>query len=533
MKSIFLLLVLSPIVVLGQKGTITTICGNGTPGDSGDGSLAISATIQYSGWGIIDVFGNYYFQQDNSKVRKINTAGIISTIAGTGIAGYGGDGFPASSAILRYPDNIATDTLGNIYIADNANSRIRKVDAVTGIISTFAGTGTSGFSGDGLPATSAELSAPYGLCSDHFGNIYVYDQTWSVIRKINATGYISTIAGTPGIPGLTGDGGPATSAELTDVEDLYCDSRGNIYLSGANIRMITVSSGVISLVAGVDTFGFSGDGGPATAAKMNIAKAITFSSNGLLYFADQKNNRIRMIDSFGIIHTVVGNGTQGFFGDGGKDTSSELYWPEGVAFDSCDNLYINDNSNLRIRKVTYPITPASITVSAPAIAAIGSTVTATAVVANAGTKYSIDWMNHGTVFATTTVPTVTYTKTMPVDMITAKITPNACHDTALSESAKVSSPQEDYLPPGMQSVSIYPNPANDVLHMDNLPASAGYRMLTVVGAVVQQGSLQQGDNSISIATLPRGMYLLEAGLTPALSKGEGAGPKTTMKIIKQ
>src|SRR5262249_43565373 len=258
---------------------------------------------------------------------------------------------PATSALLSALESVATDGEGNFYIADTVNHRIRKVDP-RGVISTLAGNGVSGFSGDGAPATSAQLSAPRSVTIDRAGNLYIADSGNNRVRKITAAGVISTIAGN-GNNGFGGDGGPATSAQLS-VWGVAADSAGNLYLSDRNNHLIRKVSpgGVISRVAGTGFFGFSGDGGPATAAQLNNPQGMAIDGAGNLFIADGYNHRVRKIGADGIIRTVAGTGSQGDGGDGGPATNSQLRYPQGVAVDSDGALYIADTSNGRLRKVS-------------------------------------------------------------------------------------------------------------------------------------------------------------------------------------
>jgi len=260
-------------VVNVSTGDIFTIAGNGTNGYSGDGGAATSAEISNNVNGLaLDSSGNVYIADTtNNRIRKVNmSTGIISTVAGNGTAGYSGDGGAATSAEINLPGGIAVDSSGNIYIADNGNNRIRKVTASAGDISTIAGNGTSGYTGDGGAATSAKI-AMRGMAADSSGNVYIADNTHNVIREVSAsTGQISTVAGN-GTAGYSGDGGLATSAELNGPRDAGTDSAGNIYIPefGNNrVREVTVSTGKISTVVGNGTAGFSGDGGAATSAEL-------------------------------------------------------------------------------------------------------------------------------------------------------------------------------------------------------------------------------------------------------------------------
>ncbi len=340
-------------------GIINTVAGDGIRGYSGDGGLATSAEVNIPYGLAVDTAGNIYIADlENNRIRKVTAStGIISTVAGNGTAGYSGDGGAATSAEINFPYGVAVDSAGNIYIADNGNQRIRKVTVSTGIISTVAGNGIVGYSGDGGPATSAELDSPTGVAVDSAGNIYIADLENYRIRKVTAsTGKISTVAGT-GTQGYSGDGGPATSAELYYATGVAVDSAGNIYISDVvneRIRKVTAATGIINTVAGDGTGGFSGDGGLATSAELSAPWGVAVDTAGNIYISDVSNQRIRKVTaSTGIINTVAGDGIAGYSGDGGAATSAELNYPYDVAVDSADNIYIADTLNNRIRVVSH------------------------------------------------------------------------------------------------------------------------------------------------------------------------------------
>ena len=252
MKNLLILL-LSLIPLIGHTQTISTICGNGGAGNTGDGAAATSATAT-PGYLAIDRSRNIYFATGNigNSIRKINPSGIISTVAGsaTGTGGFGGDGNAATGALLAFPMGIAVDTNGNIYVCDFWNNRVRKITVATGTITTIAGTGTAGFSGDGLSATSARLWNPFGICLDNSGNIFINDGGNNRIRKINPSGIITTIAGN-GVAGYTGDGVTADTTEI-NAGNLCADGSGNIYFADPHdyrVRKIS-ASGIITTVAG-------------------------------------------------------------------------------------------------------------------------------------------------------------------------------------------------------------------------------------------------------------------------------------------
>ena len=533
MKKIALILLLSlPFLAKSQTNIITTFAGIGLSGDTGDSGLATSAKISGGYGGVFDNMGNYYFsERGRHKVRKVSSSGIIYTVAGNGIMGFSGDSGLAINAQLNNPIGVATDSSGNLYISDLDNNRVRKVDNATGVITTIAGNGTVGYSGDSGLATSAELSGPTGLCIDPVGNIYIGDIGNNVVRKVNTMGIITTYAGT-GVGGYSGDSGLATSAKLESIEGICSDKFGNIYIAcGENIRKVAAATGIITTVAGNGISGYNGDNISADSAELASPFEITVDAEGNLYIADTHNDRIREVDTAGIIHTVVGNGTGGYNGDHILADSAELNWPEGVSFDPCGNLYINDFLNYRIRKVARPpiITTPTISLSGETSAPTGSTVTVNATVTNAGSSYEIYWMNHGVEFTTTTVPVVTYTKTAGIDTITAKVVPTGygCWDSTTSSGWVVSdsttSPQPS--PKEREVLRTWPNPVRSSLTVELEKGVGSYRLLSIVGTVLGEGVLHAGGNSIDARALPVGVYVLEV----VGSDGE----KRVSKIIKQ
>ena len=335
-----------------SSGVITTIAGTGAAGFGGDGGQATAAQLDNPYGVVLDGAGNLYIaDRGNHRIRKVDTTGVITTIAGTGAAGFGGDGGQATAAQLDSPSGVVLDSSGNLYIADRGNHRIRKVDT-TGVITTIAGTGAEGFSGDGGQATAAQLDNPSGVVLDSSGNLYIADRDNHRIRKVDTTGVITTIAGT-GVEGFGGDGGPATAAQLDSPSTVALDSAGNLYIADrGNDRVRKVdSSGVITTVAGSAKSLFGGDGGQATAAQLDTPYGVVLDGVGNLYIADGLNHRIRKVDSSGVITTVAGSEEYGHSGDGGQATNAGLAFPRGVAVDGVGNLYIADYVNHRIRKV--------------------------------------------------------------------------------------------------------------------------------------------------------------------------------------
>jgi uncharacterized repeat protein (TIGR01451 family) len=346
---------------VSAAGIITTVAGNGSLGYSGDGGPATSAGLDRPSGVAVDASGNLYIADDfNERIRKVSTAGIITTVAGNGSYGYSGDGGPATSAQLLNPQGVAVDASGNLYIADTYDNRVRKVSAA-GIITTVAGAGPYGYSGDGGPATSAQLYLPYAVAVDASGDVYIADSHNDRIRKVSAAGIITTAAGN-GSCCYAGDGGPATSAQLWSPSGVAVDTSGDLYIADAgNNRVRKISAaGVIRTVAGNGTCpnaGFavecySGDGGAATSAQFSDPSGVAVDASGDLYITDTYNNRVRRVSAAGTITTVAGNGSYGYSGDGGPATSAQLGFPSGVAVDAGGNLYIADAGSGRVRKVS-------------------------------------------------------------------------------------------------------------------------------------------------------------------------------------
>lgn len=339
---------------------ITTIAGNNTVGYSGDGGPAINAILNGPQYITSDSTGNLYFADFyNNCIRKISTTGSIMTVAGNNAAGYSGDGGPADLAKLNQPQSVAVDRFNNLYIVDSKNHCIRRVDFATGVISTFAGKGISGNTGDGGPATSCTFRSPFGVATDYMNNVYITDVGNSNIRKVDATGIITTFAGNS-LPGFSGDGGLATNATLRSPCGIITDNFGNIYFAdGGNhcIRMIDTSGKINSIVgnhfgAGTGTGGYSGDNGPATAAKLNFPEFLTIDYSGNMYISDYQNHRVRKVDAATrIITTIAGDGIPGYNGDGVNATAAELFFPAGVVLDGTGGIYIADRGNNRIRFV--------------------------------------------------------------------------------------------------------------------------------------------------------------------------------------
>lgn len=336
-----------------SQSKIDTFAGNGSQSFSGDGGPAAIAGLNHPRGLAVDSGGSVYIADvDNLRIRRISPNGMISTVAGNGLAGNSGDGGPAINASLSNLTSLALDAAGNLYIADAHNMCVRKVTP-GGIISTVAGTnGVQGFSGDGGPATNARLNVPASVMFSG-GNLYIADSSNQRIRRVSSNGTITTIAGNSLTAGFSGDGGLATNASLAFPLGMATDSLGNLYFADANnnrVRRIT-PAGVITTVAGNGAGRFAGDAGPATGASLNIPEDVAVNGVGNLLIADTGNNRVRKVDSSGLISTVAGTATNGFSGDGGIATQAMLDFPWGVTTSAAGTLYIADRVNNRVRMV--------------------------------------------------------------------------------------------------------------------------------------------------------------------------------------
>lgn len=338
-----------------------TYAGNGSFNFAGDGGQAVLAGLANPLGIATDATGNLYIaDQANRRIRKVSPSGIITTIAGTGTFGFSGDGGLATAAQLNEPQAVAVDNAGNVYIADGFNFRIRKINT-SGIITTIAGNGVSGFSGDGGPATAASMGYPVGVAVDASGNVYVADWSNNRIRKITSGGIISTFAGGSS-QGFSGDGGQAASASLDYPLSVCVDAAGNVYIADTgNDRIRKVNaSGVISTIAGGNGFFFYNNA-PATSIAMDYPVAVTTDVFGNIYLIIENFNRICKINTSGIITTIANSWPNGFSGDGGPAVNSKFDYPKGLAADLTGNLYITDSGNNRTRVIcAIPSTPGAI-----------------------------------------------------------------------------------------------------------------------------------------------------------------------------
>jgi uncharacterized protein (TIGR03437 family) len=356
MKSIHIVfgLMLAAGAASAQQYTISTVAGVlGAQGWYGDTGPAVYALLDFPFKVAVDSKGNFFIADYRSFIVREVSGGTINTIAGNLTQGFQGDSGPGDQAELQYVYGLAVDAAGNVYIADTDNSRIRKVvpagtiAAPTGVITTFAGTGTPGYTGDGGLASNAELNSPAGLAVDSAGNLYIADFGNYTVRKVDTKGNITTVAGT-GTWGYSGDGGPANKAELASPIAVAVDTAGDIYIAdpgNANIREITPDGNIHTIVSNID------------------AESIAVDAAGSIYFPNYLNSTVQKILTDGTQFTIAGNGTPGFAGDGGPATGAQLNSPYGVALDSSGDVYVADFANMAIRLLT-PVSSSISVVSA-------------------------------------------------------------------------------------------------------------------------------------------------------------------------
>ncbi len=329
------------------QGDIHAFAGIGLRGYSGDGGAAAAARFGTPYGVCAGGDGSVYISDSaNQRIRKVGPRGDVSTIAGNGKAGYSGGGGQATAAEIHDPAQLCADAAGGLYFADSANDRVRRIDP-SGTITTVAGTGKEGFSGNNGPAALASLNHPLGVAVDSQGGIYIADSANHCVRKVDQAGIVRAYAGT-GEAGYSGDGGPATEARLDYPTGLAVDAEDNLYIADYYrhcIRKVT-PSGIITTVAGTGEAGYSGDGGPATAAMLNYPSGVAAGPSGSLIIADRYNQRVRLVDGQGNIYTVAGGA--------GVPAEYGLSYPFSVCFDKSGNIYIGDNNDFRVKMVEGP-----------------------------------------------------------------------------------------------------------------------------------------------------------------------------------
>ncbi len=503
-KTILVLIGILTTIVAGKSQNIYSIVGYGVMAFGGDGGIATSANIAYPCGIAIDASGNLYIADSyNNRVRKVNTAGVISTFAGTGVSGFTGDGGVANLARLNDPVGVAVDGSGNVYIADYGNNRIRKINPA-GVISTFAGSGGFGFSGDGGPAINAQIYLPAGVTVDATGNVYIAQDNNRRIRKVNTFGIISTFAGN-GVLGFSGDGGAATGAEFDLPTGVAADASGNVFIAdrGSNrIRKVN-SAGIISTFAGTGVAGLSGDGGPATNAQLNGPAGVSVDAGGNVYIADMTNNVVRKINAAGVISTIAGTGVGGYNGDGNLAINAQLYSPSGVAIDTSGNVYISDQLNARIREIFVGpciYFPAITVVSNSSVLCAGDWTT---VYVNGASTYS--WSNGGTGYVQIITPSVSTTYSIIGSSATG------CTNTAVfSQSVMICTAIAKINSTELETVNVYPNPSTGILNVEIVAANeaVNIQMTNTLGQIVLDEKTKNNKSSYNISHLPNGIYFI-------------------------
>ncbi len=485
--------------------TISTIAGNGSASFAGDGGAATAAQINLPNGTASDASGNIYIADAaNARIRMVNSSGVISTVAGTGTPGTGGDGGPATAAQLSYPVAVAVDAGGSLYIADYNAHNIRKVSS--GTITSIAGmAGMSGSTGDGGPATAAHLNGPLAIAIDASGIIYVADNVNNKVRKIMG-GNISTFAGS-GAGSYSGDAGAATAAGINGPAGIAINSAGTVYISdsgSSRVRYVDNSSGKIFTAVGNGVAGYAGDGGAGGIAKMNHPMGIAFDAGDNLYITDNKNNCIRRFSgSTSIISTYAGTTTYGFSGDGGPAAAAMLSAPKSVSLDAAGNLYIADAPNNRIRKVS----------AAPSMTVTGGSssicIAATATLSDATPGGT--WSS-----STTTVATIGTSSGIVTGVAagTATITYKTATDAAYKTVTVVSCTSHAGINNTYASeneLSVFPNPTNgsfSIVVNNDINSDAIVTITNVVGVRIKTMTIETNKPAETKLDAPQGIYFL-------------------------
>ena len=521
MKNIlFTVFLLLPTFLKAQ--IITTIAGTGTPGYLGDGGPVVSAEINQPDGIALDAGGNIYFSDwGNNCIRKINTAGTVTTIAGNGTSGYFGDGGPASAALLNQPGQLYIDASGNIYFPEAGNHVVRKISS-SGMISTVAGSGIPGFSGDGLSATTARLNTPIGIAFDVPGNMYIGDFYNNRVRKVNTSGIISTYAGTGG-SGFGSDGVAATTTTVYHPNYVLTDVANNLYISDNDnhrIRKVT-PSGIISTFAGNGVGSFGGDGSPATAASIYFPAGLAFDAVGNFYLADYYNSRIRIVNTSGTISTYAGNGGFGYSGDGIPATAAELNYPIDVAFDHAGNLLVCDFTNNRVRRIGTCINAIT---SQPQNDTVFAGANAIYTVTTSMVSPMYQWQeNPGTGFVNLAevIPyTGTITNTLTIHNVNMLydtthyrcVVSNgiSCPDTTNGAILIIKDNSGVVNINAYNEIAVYPNPVTTLLIIQSTNQLINQiRITNLLGQTVFNNNYNTDEVQVDVADLPGGLYFVK------------------------
>ena len=530
--------VTSTITVEGSPNYLFTGAGTGANTSTGDGGPATLATIEGPRAICHDTAGNIYVSDViSNRIRKINVSGYISTVAGNGSAGNTGDGGQATAAALNMSGGggVFVDKAGNILISNSAGENIRKVNVSTGIITTIAGiAGSAGFSGDGGPAASAMVYCPIGVCEDTSGNVYFADAGNNRIRKIDAvTGHITTVIGN-GSQSFSGDGGQGTAAGIAIPRDVSADIFGNLYVSdygNQRIRKYVIATGIITTIAGSGVAGSAGDGGQATAAQLYNPVRTFYDGGCSLYIVDQANSKIRQVNlNTGIIKTVIGNGIQGFAGDGSLATTGELYLPCGVTTNKNGDLYVSDGNNHRIR-VSPSYGGIFITLAGPTSVPGGTAVTFTAH-SSVLNNMSYQWKVNGSSISGATNNTYTDASPANGNIYTCVLTVAPKCGSSYNVTSNSITITTYGPPPGptevgsqdlLNSAVLYPNPFHGSFTLAATNIENGAAVIKVfdeIGQMVYAESVLVTDNHLTqmvdLQQLPAGVFLV--ALTDASGK---------------
>jgi len=473
-------------------------------GYTGDGGPATAAQLTHPSDVAVDIRGNFYIvDKVNHSIRKVSASGIITTLAGGSTYGYSGDGGPSTASVLNAPIGITVDRSGNVYFSEFNNNCVRKV-STSGIITTYAGSYNSGYRGDGGPATAAWLYHPAGLTVDFNGNLYIADRYNHCVRKVAPSGIITTFAGTNS-SGYTGDGGPATAAELMEPYGLTVDRHGNVYISDRSAERIrkVSTSGIITTIAGDGFAGLPGDGGMATDATLSYPMGIAVDSNDNLYIVEAGGPRIRKVSPSGIISHFAGSDRRlsGFGGDGAVSSAALFNAPYGVALDSVGNMYVADNGNHRIRRISNCHFPDMMAISGPNLVTVGNTITLTDTIAG-GT-----WSSSNTALATVNASGAVRGVAVGTVIISYSKT-NTCGTSHVTKSINVRLATSVLGFGNSEEIVVYPEPTTGALNMELPMHNGSFLLYDVFGHLMLQQEVISNHYQLDLSNYPKGIYML-------------------------